>query len=89
MSINEIHNNTNLIVHPNPFSVETTIFLNEQFENVQLVICNSSGQIVMQQLDFSSQTITVPRNNLMSGLYFAYLTTENNQTTVFKLIITD
>lgn len=76
-------------VFPNPFSLQTTYWTNNYFQNSILTVYNLYGQQVMQIKNISEQSITIHRDNLTSGIYFTELKHENKIIAIDKLIITD
>ncbi|MFA5780904.1 MAG: T9SS type A sorting domain-containing protein [Bacteroidales bacterium] len=87
--INEIIDNNNISVYPNPFCTQTTLQTDKIFKDATLTIYNSFGQQVKQIKNISGQTITFHRDNLPSGLYFIQLTQDSKVITSDKLVITD
>jgi hypothetical protein len=74
---------------PNPFISSTTIQTADPLREATLTICNSYGQVVKQVKNISGQTISLSRDHLPSGMYFAQLIEENKIIAVEKIIITD
>ena len=67
-------------VYPNPFGKSITIFVNDmsQIKNSELKVYNLLGQQVMQ-LSIINQSTTLETSNLVSGIYF-YRISSNNKT---------
>ena len=78
-----------LTFFPNPFSDYSILQSEIPLNNSTLTILNSFGQVIKQQHNISSQSITLHRDNLPSGLYFIHLTQGNKQIIIEKLIIID
>ena len=72
--IDEQQNKFSFLISPNPFSTQTTLQANRNLQNATLTVYNSFGQEVKQIKNISSQSITLQRDNLPSGLYFIRLT---------------
>ncbi|MBI3501016.1 MAG: T9SS type A sorting domain-containing protein [Bacteroidetes bacterium] len=94
--ISETTNNEFISVFPNPFSTQTTLQTNNLLHNATLTVDNCFGQTVAQIKNISGQTVTFPRDNLPSGLYFVRLTTPSlvlgeggGEVFTGKLVITD
>jgi hypothetical protein len=78
----------NDLVYPNPFNYSTTIQLQQNIGNSNLIIYNIFGQIV-RSTNVSGNKIIVERDNLPAGVYF-YRITQNNEIIVSgKLMIMD
>ncbi|MBA2582915.1 MAG: T9SS type A sorting domain-containing protein [Bacteroidetes bacterium] len=58
-------------------------------KNATLTVYNCFGQTVTEIKNISGQTVTLSRNNLVSGLYFICLTQEDKVIATDKLVITD
>ena len=78
---------SNLLVSPNPFSIETVLQADNGFKNATLMVYNSFGQTVKQIKNINGQTVTLYRDNLPCGLYFVRLIQDNKAITADKLII--
>lgn len=87
LSIPEIINN--ISIYPNPFSFSTTLQSDNLFQNVNLTVYNTYGQIVKQINNLSGKTIVFQRDNLTRGLYLLQLTQDNKVITTDKLVIID
>tara|TARA_R110002096_G_scaffold433554_2_gene652470 strand:- start:52 stop:1167 length:1116 start_codon:yes stop_codon:yes gene_type:complete len=89
MGLSSISNSTNIMVYPNPFSVQTTLQSDHFLKNATITVYNLQGQVVKEIKNISGQTVTLFRDNLSSGLYFMQMTEENKIITAAKLVITD
>jgi len=87
--INKQNDKKNTTIAPNPFSYQTTLYLDNILQNGTLTIYNSLGQQVKQIKNISGQTIALQRDNLLSGVYFMYLTENDKILTTGKFIITN
>jgi hypothetical protein len=67
-----------IVISPNPFATELTISSDIDFQNATFKLYNSQGRLVREINHLHGQKITINRENLSSGLYFAQLL-ENNQ----------
>jgi uncharacterized delta-60 repeat protein len=86
----KITSNSNLprnFVYPNPFSQQTTLKAFNLLKSASLTICNSQGQLVKEINSITSQTITIMRDNLPSGLYFVKLTEDDKVIISERLVI--
>ena len=88
-SIDELVNNQNLAIFPNPFVSETTIKRTGNFQNASLAIFNSSGQQVKQLSGISGESYTLHRGNLPKGIYLIRITQDNKLIASDKLLVTD
>ena len=76
-------------IFPNPFSIQTTLQTEVSLKDATLKIFNSFGQQINKINHINGQTIFLPRNNLLSGLYFLQLVQENNIISTSKIVISD
>ena len=76
-------------IHPNPFFTECVLKTNYYLVNATLNIYNSSGQYVKQIKDISGNTITLRREDLITGFYYIQLTEKNKIIAAYKLLIID
>lgn len=76
-------------IFPNPFSLQTTLWVTEPLNNATLTVNNCFGQTVAQIKKINGQTVVLNRDNLAIGLYFVRLTEDNKIIATRKLIITD
>ena len=78
-----------LSAYPNPFSTQTILEAGNTLNNVTLILYNSLGEPVKELRSISGRTITLYRDNLAGGLYFARLTQGNRVIATKKLLIAD
>jgi len=81
--------NKNLIIFPNPFSMQTVLQTDNELHNATLSVDNIFGQTVTEIKNINGQTVTLHRNALPAGLYFIRLTEDNKQIATKKIVITD
>lgn len=79
----------NLLIYPNPFSLETIFKSDKNIKNATLTIYNAFGQEMKIVKNISGQTIKLQRDNLQNGIYFIRVTQDNKVIATDKLIITD
>ena len=60
-----------ITIYPNPANAVLNINTTHTFTNAQLIIRNTNGQLVKQSLLNGNNSITIPINNLPSGIYSA------------------
>jgi len=64
-------------MYPNPFTYHSTLEFNNPYNYLHmLTIYDSQGKLVRTVSNISSNTITISRKNLMSGLYLFQLSSE-------------
>jgi hypothetical protein len=89
VSINDIENNDNFKIYPNPFSSSFNIEINPYYKKARLEITNILGQkvFVMDNInpDFNN-TVTIQPNGLEPGIYNCTLFSGNGKTGFKKLI---
>lgn len=73
-------------VYPNPFTSETTIFLNKELKGGQIKITDVYGKEV-RVLDFSGMQGVVSKGELRQGVYFLQVLSENKVIANRKIII--
>lgn len=78
-----------IVIYPNPFSVETTIEIPPDLKNSILTIYNVFGQQVRQITIGSELQVKIHRGNLENGVYFARIIQLNKTTATTRFIITD
>src|SRR5688572_2771285 len=89
VTISEIHATNKIVIYPNPFSTQTTLYVNISMHNSTLTMDNCLGQTVKQINNINGKTINLHRDNLPNGLYFVRLTQDNQVITTHKLILID
>ena len=89
MGNNEIRQLENILFSPNPFSDQTILKSKKYYKNATLTLFNSLGQIASEINNIEGNTITVSRNNLLEGVYFALLSEENIIISRTKIIISN
>lgn len=87
--INETNIKNFISIHPNPFSLETTISSDKYLENITLTFYNLFGQQVKQIKNICGHSIKIYKDDLQSGLYIIQLTQNNKIIATNKLIITE
>jgi polyhydroxybutyrate depolymerase len=76
-------------IHPNPFSLQTTVQTNKILKDATLSVYNSYGQLVKQVKNISMSTIIFKRDGLPGGFYFLQLTEDNRVIAAKKIEICD
>ena len=76
--IDEIFDESSLLVYPNPMIEFSTIsFANPGNESLNLILFNIKGQVVKEVFGLTSDKVILRRNNLIGGLYFFQLSKQN------------
>ncbi|MBK9108362.1 MAG: hypothetical protein IPM92_08300 [Saprospiraceae bacterium] len=75
--------------HPNPFTSEIKIQLDQHLDNASLFLQNALGENVKKIIHISGNTITLQKGNLPCGLYLAYLEQDHHMIATMKLMILD
>ncbi len=81
--------NNNLAFSPDPFSVQTTLRLNNQLENGSLLVYNSLGQEVRHISGLTGSLILLNRKNLSPGIYYLRLLDQNKVIGNSRVVIGD
>ncbi|GEM_PF-1151145 len=71
---------------PNPFSERTTLLMDNVVPGTKLILTNALGQVVMQQ-EVNSNSTTINRNGLNSGIYFYKVHSNEGIAAKGKLVI--
>ncbi len=72
---------------PNPFSDRTTLIFSKGNKPLILSLFNINGQLVRYIPNIKDEQVTIQRGELLSGLYFFILQTEDNITATGKVVI--
>jgi len=89
-SLENVHNS--ISIFPNPLSKTASIQSNVELKNAELLIYNLSGQLVKQISSITitaGDFITLNRDGLPTGLYFAQIIQDNQIFFTDKLVISD
>lgn len=79
-NISIINQKNNICLYPNPFNLETTLYINSQNSSIyKLKIYNYSGVLVREIVDISDNKVAINRGNLPSGIYSYNLIDLNNK----------
>ena len=76
---------TNYIVYPNPFIDYATIKLSDAIQTLKIEIIDIYGRTVRTIDNINSNSVTIYRDNLPSGIYFIRI--HSDDTYVKKVII--
>lgn len=71
---------------PNPFRENTTLSINNVVPGTKLTLTNAIGQVVMQQ-EVNTNSTTINRNGLSSGIYFYRVQSSEGIAAKGKLVI--
>lgn len=78
--INETENQTFFTVQPNPANHQLMIQINEEYKNMQLVITDYTGKVVLQHVpDANQRNIVIDISHFGKGIYFLTLQNENRK----------
>lgn len=86
--LNEIKNEHELSVYPNPFSNEATFYTNKPLKQASLLLYNAQGQLVKHIKNINGQEYTLQRELLANGIYFAQILQDQIPIYSKKIIIT-
>jgi hypothetical protein len=75
----------NYLIYPNPFTDYTTIKLSDAVQTQKIELIDIHGRIVRTIENVNSNSVTIHRGNLPSGIYF--ITIQAKDTYVRKVII--
>ena len=74
-------------LYPNPFSYSSKIALDKSYREITIFIYNSSGQVVRNETNFNSSSISIQKDNLSNGVYFISLVCDHQNLGMKKIII--
>jgi hypothetical protein len=80
-------NTVNLKISPNPSSGETTFYSVKSLKNANLLVYNSTGQVVKRRKNIFGLTFTLNCENLPNGLYFIVLLQDEIVVATDKLVM--
>ena len=84
--INEIKYLSAFTIFPNPFYTFTTLQVSIEFVNSEVIIYDTYGKIVKQQM-IHDKTVIINRNGLGNGIYFFKVIGNSRQMVCGKFII--
>ena len=80
IDVSEIESTNEFIIYPNPGLGYYSLILNSNTEVADVTVYNSIGSVVSSlKAEFTSGRTTVDLSNLMPGLYFIEINTENSR----------
>ncbi|MBL4658693.1 MAG: T9SS type A sorting domain-containing protein [Flavobacteriales bacterium] len=74
-------------VYPNPFSLQTIVYLDKPVQDASLTFYDIQGQEVKQLLYISGNSIVVQCDNLPDGMYFIHVIAEGKLIGTEKIIL--
>jgi uncharacterized repeat protein (TIGR01451 family) len=86
VGINEIQNDLNFSIHPNPFSTTTTLNFAKEQHNSKLRIVDVLGQEVKQQI-VSGKQVVIDKAEMKQGIYFIRIEDENKNVSTKKIVV--
>ncbi len=85
---NIIYNNNLLTIQPNPFSEQTTITFKESSEQIQsLNLYAIDGKLVRNYHNINTNSLTINRADLRSGMYVYSLIATNGEVMTGKIVV--
>lgn len=79
-------NQFSLTVSPNPVVSYSIINLNEELDNAELTLYDVSGKEIRKQI-FSGKQLIFEKGNLVSGIYFIKIITNDGKSTTKKIAV--
>ncbi len=67
--------------YPNPFTDHIKILLPESAQNILIIITDMEGRVLYSELSNSQSLVTIPTENLKSGIYLLHLSSDKINTT--------
>lgn len=88
VEINEMTKSINNLIYPNPFDEHCILsFENPKNEKRTLTLFNTTGQVVQQTDNITTEQVKIEKENLSDGLYFYQLRTDKEVYATGKLMI--
>lgn len=84
--LNELNNQQNSSIIPNPFSNHTTLQLNEDVKNATVILYSVNGK-QLKNLPFSGNHLLIEKDDLPSGIYFYQVISTEQVISSGKMII--
>jgi hypothetical protein len=70
VGVQEINNNLNLQLFPNPFSTSGTLLLSSPVQNASLTVYDMLGKEIKHIPNLTGKEIIIQRDNMKAGMYF-------------------
>lgn len=84
---NNLQNNRQITISPNPFDQQTTLQIHDLQETWSFNLYNSKGQIEKQITNIQTNQYNLKRENLNPGIYFYQIQTKSGNTNSGKIIV--
>jgi hypothetical protein len=84
--LDENSDNKEISIFPNPFNTSFDIDLQNTFDEVEVILYDMLSRKVYSQKFGETKGITIPRNNLNSGVYFYKISSEQRIISSGKII---
>jgi photosystem II stability/assembly factor-like uncharacterized protein len=75
-----------ILIYPNPFTSEATIYFSEQQEGITIQIIDLPGKEI-QRMNFTGKQLTIGKGEMQAGVYYVQITDEKKRMTIKKIII--
>lgn len=85
--INDFEDESELNIYPNPFNDKTTFLSKSFLTNAKLTIYDLFGNSIVSVSNISGNSFEFNRNNMIDGIYFYRLVSDNNVIDAGRLII--
>lgn len=87
IGINELYNNSQSLVYPNPFTFFATFSFKFELQNAKLKLYNGMGQQVKEESNISGKQFTLLKGDLANGIYFYKFNQNRKTVSAGKIII--
>jgi hypothetical protein len=74
-----------MIIYPNPLTSNSTLIVNREFKDAEVIIYNMPGKEIMKGR-LSGNSMTLPKEYLKQGMYIVMLINDSNKI-VRKVIV--
>jgi hypothetical protein len=86
--IKNLKNNIGVIkIAPNPFSETTTLFSKVDFNNAEITITNTQGQVVKRIKNINGKSVILDRDYLPDGIFYLQIIEEGKKIFTTTLIV--
>lgn len=83
----EQDSSTTLNIFPNPFSTQTSVYINKTLKDAKLTIASMNGQILSEISGISGKVFLINRSGLPAGMYLVKLLENDNNIFSEKILI--
>ena len=87
VGINEITDNANITIAPNPFTSQTTITFSEEQTNTLIKVRNVLGEEIKSVILSGARNLTLEKGTMSPGIYFVEISDANKNVVNKKVVV--